>query len=118
MAAHNELGKKGEALALTWLTGHNYRVLHQNWRHSRMEVDIIAEKEMVLHFIEVKCRSNHEFGYPEESVNRKKIQNLLNAADEYLYQYPQWKRIQFDVLSIQVKNENETEFFLIEDVYL
>lgn len=118
MAAHNDLGRKGETLAIKWLTDNGFEILQQNWRHGHFEVDIIASKEMLLHFIEVKSRQTNEFGYPEESVNKKKIQNLLYAADEYLFLFPQWKRIQFDILSITLNKNEPAEFFLIEDIYL
>lgn len=118
MAAHNELGKKGEHLAVAWLLEHGYAPIHKNWRHARAEVDIIATKESVLHFIEVKSRTNEMFGFPEESVTEKKIDNLMMAAEEFLYQFPSWKRIQFDVLSININKNGTVEFFLIEDIYV
>ncbi len=118
MAQHNLTGNQGEALAAIYLTQNGYSILHQNWRHSRWEVDIIAEKEGILHFVEVKTRRTQKFGHPEENVDRKKIQNLINAAEEYLYQQPQWKRIQFDILAITILKDEPVEYFLIEDVYL
>jgi putative endonuclease len=118
MASHNDVGKKGEELAMDWLAGQGYEILHQNWRHSHYEVDIIARKEEVLHFIEVKARRSEKFGYPEDAVDNKKMQNLMNAAEEFLYQFPQWNRIQYDVLSISLKQNGLHEYFLIEDVYL
>ncbi len=118
MAQHNITGNKGEALATTYLMENGYRILHQNWRYSHWEVDIIAEKETILHFFEVKTRLNKKFGNPEDAVDKKKIQNLINAAEEYLYQQPQWERIQFNILSITMLKGEPVEYFLIEDVYL
>lgn len=118
MAEHNRTGNSGEALAVSYLTEKGYAVMHQNWRHSHWEVDIIAEKNGILHFIEVKTRLNKKFGYPEDNVSNKKIQYLINASEEYLYQHPQWQRIQFDILSISILNGEPVEYFLIEDVYL
>jgi putative endonuclease len=118
MAEHNKTGNTGEALAVNYFTQNGYQILHQNWRHSHWEVDIIAVKANVLHFIEVKTRKTKKFGLPEESVTKKKIQNLINAAEEYVYQNPQWKRIQFDILAITILKDEPVEYFLIEDVYL
>ena len=118
MAQHNVTGNTGEALAVRYLQGYGYNMLHQNWRHSHWEVDIIAEKVGVLHFIEVKTRRTKKFGHPEESVGKKKIQNIINASEAYLYQQPQWKRIQFDILSITILKDEPVEYFFIEDVYL
>jgi putative endonuclease len=118
MAEHNKTGSNGEALAADYFSQNEYQILHKNWRHSHWEVDIIAAKANVLHFIEVKTRKTKKYGLPEESVTKKKIQNLINAAEEYLYQNPAWKRIQFDILAITIIKDKPTEFFLIEDVYL
>lgn len=118
MAAHNDKGKLGEQLAVGYFTKLGYHLHHQNWRYRHWEVDMIASKNNVLHFIEVKCRSSDQYGFPEESVTIKKIKHLIDASAEYLYQFPQWKRIQFDVLSIILPAKGEPGYFLIEDVYL
>jgi putative endonuclease len=118
MARHNDLGKEGEELAASWFIHAGYEILHRNWRHSHYEVDIIAVKKNILHFIEVKARRSNVFGYPEESVTKKKMQNLMNAAEEFLLRHPAWKRIQFNVLSILLKQDGKHEYFLIEDVAL
>lgn len=118
MAHHNKTGSLGEGLAADYLAVKGFALLHQNWRHSHWEVDIIVEKDSILHFVEVKTRKTKKFGHPEESVGKKKMQNLINAAEAFVYQNPQWKRIQFDILSITILKDEPVEYFLIEDVYL
>ena len=118
MASHNETGKKGERLAAVWFEKKGYAIMHTNWRHRNLEVDIIATKNNTLHFIEVKAVTTLKFGNPEDKVSEKKIRNLINASAEYLFQSPQWQRIQFDVLSIIMIKDEPVEYFLIEDVYL
>lgn len=118
MAEHNNTGKTGEQLAETFFLEQEYTVLEKNWRYARSEVDIIASKDKVLHFVEVKTRRTKNYGLPEDKVGNKKIQNLINAAEEYLYQHPEWKRIQFDILSIILLKGKAPEFFLIEDIHL
>jgi putative endonuclease len=118
LSKHHITGKKGEALAITYLQQQGFNVLHQNWRYSRYEVDIIAQKDDVLHFIEVKTRRNAQFGTPEESVDEKKISNLMKASEEFQYQHPEWKRVQYDVVSILLHSDGEIEYYFIEDVYL
>ncbi|MFI5155208.1 MAG: YraN family protein [Chitinophagales bacterium] len=117
MSEHLALGKKGEDLASEWLQEKKYNILHRNWRYSHVEVDIIAEKEGVLHFIEVKTRRTTKFGMPEESVDEKKLENLMRAAEEYLFRFPDWERIQYDVLAIHFRGEN-IDYFFLDDVYL
>jgi putative endonuclease len=118
MADHNDTGKTGEALAIEYLEKDGYNLLEKNWRHGKCEVDVIAWKKEVLHFIEVKTRKDQEFGLPEEKVNKKKISNLMKAASEYLYLHPEWKQIQLDILSIKILPGEPIEYFFIEDIYL
>ncbi len=117
MAKHHILGAEGEEMAAQWLLEKGFAVLHRNWRYSYYEIDIIATHENVLHFIEVKTRSNSRYGRPEESVDRKKMLRLMKAATAFQYQHPQWKRIQYDVLSVFIE-PGKTEYFFIEDIYL
>jgi putative endonuclease len=118
MALHHETGRKGERLAEQYLSSMGFKILHRNWRHSRYEIDLIASKENTLHFIEVKTRRNSNFGMPEENVDVKKLEHVMTAAEEFLYQFPEWKIVQYDLLSIILGNENNVEYFFIEDVYL
>jgi putative endonuclease len=118
MAQHNNTGLMGEQMAKEYLLKKGFSILHQNWRHSHWEVDVIASIKNTLHFIEVKTRRTQKFGYPENDVSKKKIENLINASEEYLFLYPQWKLIQFDVLSITIQKNKPVEFFFIEDVYI
>ena len=57
MAEHNELGKKGEKLAIDFLLKNGYKILETNYRFLKAEVDIIAQKDEVLAVVEVKTRS-------------------------------------------------------------
>jgi putative endonuclease len=116
MAKHIKTGRKGEELAREYLAARDYHILELNWRYRHWEVDIIASKNNILHFIEIKTRQSNKYGFPEETVNVKKIKNLIGAAEIYLYRHPEWQRIQFDILSITLTPE--TAYFLIEDVYL
>jgi putative endonuclease len=115
---HNKsTGNKGEQLAAIYLEQNGYTVIERNWRYRFWEVDIIAHKNNKLHFFEIKTRTSDKFGLPEESIGKKKMQNLRNAAEEYQYLHPQWKYIQFDVLAITMQYDEVLEYFLFEDVY-
>lgn len=105
-------------MAAEYLSDKGFQILHQNWRHSHWEVDFIASLKNTLHFIEVKTRRSKKFGYPEEDVTKKKMANLINASEEYLFLNPQWKLIQFDILSITILKNTSPEYFFIEDVYV
>jgi putative endonuclease len=117
MALHNELGVTGEQLAEKFLNGLGYTILERNWRNGNYEIDIVAAKNNILHFIEVKTRRSHKYGFPEEGVDKRKLRCLIFAGDNYLQQHPHWKRIQFDIVAITFKSD-VPEYFMIEDVYL
>ena len=106
MALHNELGKKGEALAAEYLLRNGYRIKAKNWRYLKAEIDIIAQKETVLVIVEVKTRSSIDIATPEESVNKKKIKLLVTAANEYIIQHNLDVEVRFDIISIHKKGEN------------
>ena len=118
MANHNDLGKEGEDLALAWLIDHGFEILFRNWRHSRFEIDIIAKKNDMLHFVEVKSRTSNHYGFPESGVNKKKIRSVFQAVDEFLYLNPSYRDFRIDIISITKPNNGPTEYLLIEDVYL
>jgi len=118
MASHNELGQKGEQLAYAWLVEKGYEILHRNWRYKQYEIDIIALKDNFLHMIEVKTRYASRFGYPEDSVGKKKFKNLKRATNEYLFLNPGYKWIQYNILAITLSRNRDPEFFLLEDVFL
>ena len=118
MASHLEIGRQGEKLAEVYLAEQGYTILHRNWRYGKYEVDLIATKNEMLRFIEVKFRSSSQFGPPEFAVNKKKIRDLLQAIEQFLFLYPQYTDFRLDVLSITQRTGMETDYFLIEDITL
>jgi putative endonuclease len=118
MSSQNQnTGKKGEALAATYLQNMGYTIFDLNWRHHHWELDIIAAIGNTLHFVEVKTRTSLQFGHPEQHISVKKMRHLKNAACHYHYLHPNYKNIQFDVISIMIEPGNEPVIYFIEDVY-
>ena len=112
MAKHNKLGKEGELIAFMFLQKENFRILKTNWRYQKAEVDIIAQKDDFLVFVEVKTRGSKKFGKPEEAIDKKKIALYKDAAEGYLGQYPSEVEIRFDVVSIVIAtDETQIEYF-------
>ena len=100
MAAHNELGKKGEELAAAHLLAEGYAIRHRNWRCAHKELDIVAEKDGLLVVVEVKTRSADFWLEPEMAVNRKKIQRLVTAADAYVRLFNLDSPVRFDIITL------------------
>ena len=117
MATHNDLGKKGEELAVDFLQKNNYKILDRNWRYKKAEVDIITLKNDVLAVIEVKTRSSNYFGNPQDFVNPKKIQLLVEAINEYVTSKDLDVEVRFDIIAI-LKNGNTFEIEHLKDAFL
>lgn len=100
MAQHNELGKKGEQLAVDYLIKNNYTIVECNYRFDKAEVDIIAQKKGTMSIIEVKTRSTTDFGNPQDFVKPKQIQRLVKAVDEYVTVNDLDVEIRFDIIAI------------------
>ncbi|WP_111307829.1 YraN family protein [Confluentibacter sediminis] len=100
MAQHNELGKKGEALAVDFLLKNGYEIIERNYCFDKAEVDIIAQKDDILAIIEVKTRSTADFGNPQDFVKPKQIQQLVKAVDEYVTVNGLDVEVRFDIIAI------------------
>ncbi|MEN3323926.1 YraN family protein [Mariniflexile soesokkakense] len=100
MAQHNELGKKGEQLAVDFLLKNNYEIIERNYRFEKAEVDIIAQKDTILAIVEVKTRSNVDFGNPQDFVKPGQIQRLVKAVDEYVTVNGLNVEVRFDIIAI------------------
>ncbi|MEK7633396.1 MAG: YraN family protein [Patescibacteria group bacterium] len=100
------LGKIGEDLALDYLKSHRFSILEKNFHSKFGEIDIVAEKNHCLYFIEVKTRSNLNHGAPFEAVNKRKIYHIKKAAQYYLLKndYPDYK-LKVGVFSILMMGE-------------
>jgi len=91
-------GNVGEKIAAGFLKKRGYRILETNFRCRTGEIDIVAEKDGCLVFIEVRTKTSVEFGLPEESVTRAKREKLVNTALTYLASHestPETWRIDF-----------------------
>jgi len=117
MSKHNKIGVKGEQIAADFLLNKGYIIVHKNWRSGRREVDIIAHKGDMLVIAEIKTRTSHEFGFPEEAVNRKKQQFLREAANAFMVENPQYRNIRFDIISIMIAGDDIKEIVHFEEAF-
>jgi len=102
MAAHNDLGSKGEQAAAEYLERKGYRILHRNWRMGHRDLDIVAfdEENQVVAIVEVKSRRDNLYAQPEEAVNWQKVRNLTIAAQAYVRRYSISCEIRFDIVTV------------------
>ena len=93
-------GDWGEALAAEYLEARGCRIVEKEWRCRFGEIDLIAEQEGTLLFVEVKLRSNLRYGMPRESVTAKKQEKLRSAALLYLSMHGLDAPARFDVAEV------------------
>ncbi|PYI50350.1 YraN family protein [Paenibacillus flagellatus] len=96
------LGSKGETIAADHLAAEGYRIVDRNWRCPAGEIDLVAEKDGVTVFVEVRSRrETGTFGTPEESVDARKQRRIREVAQMYLYRHKAFdRRTRFDVVAV------------------
>ncbi len=105
-----EFGSLAEKYASEFLRTRNYSILAANYRKPWGEVDLIAEKDRILVFVEVKANSKEIPGFePELRVNRDKVKRIIRAARTYLAdkRYGPEQEWQIDIISITMDKERK-----------
>jgi putative endonuclease len=99
-------GKIGEKIASKYLQKQGYEIICMNYYTKRGEIDIIAKKQNILSFVEVKTRSNFNYGTPREAVNFLKIKHIKTAARIFLLLNKNFinYEINFDVIEVIFRN--------------
>ena len=108
------LGRFGEDIAADHLEKNGYKIVARNLHLSKNELDIIAEDDEYIVFVEVKTRSclypeSGDFGIPSRAVDSKKRGNTVKAARDYLYSYYGGKQPRIDVIEVYIL-ESQSEF--------
>jgi putative endonuclease len=96
MATKDELGKRGEVLAVAHLEAQGFEVVDRNWRCGQGEIDIVARDGAYFVFVEVKTRSSDVFGTPLQAITRDKLARLRRLAAAWCAAHPgshHWIRI-------------------------
>ena len=106
MIAKKVLGNIGEIKSCEYLESAGYLILEKNFRCAFGEIDIIARREDVICFVEVKTRASSSYGEPLESVNPLKTARIRNTASYYLgLKNLNSFEVSFDVISIKVSGK-------------
>lgn len=79
-----QTGRLAEDLAASALKEKNYEILERNYFNRFGEIDIIAKKEGILVFVEVKAKTGGDFGLPEDMISPRKLQRVRNMATIYM----------------------------------
>lgn len=118
MARHNDLGKWGEGVAADYLEQQGYSILERGWRSGHKDIDLIAFKQGILAFVEVKTRKNNAYIQPQQAVDRHKIKLLMTAANRYICNNNIDAEIRFDIVAITGTDYSNYKIEHIEQAFL
>lgn len=116
MKSNISKGKYGENLAKEYLVDKGYKILELNYTTKLGEIDIIALDKGIISFVEVKTRSNKNFGYAYEAVNYKKQRKIINTSIVYI-KHKNIKDIQFRYDIIEIYLEGNIDINHIENAF-
>ena len=103
MSKHNQkVGAWGEETAAAWLAGKGYEVSRRNVRTPYGEIDIVAYKDDVAYFIEVKTLTSSKSFFPEHQITARKLEHMLNSALHFAAEH-NIERWQIDVVAVEGK---------------
>ena len=113
MTGNREKGRFGEQAAADLLVSKGYGIIKRNYYTQSGEIDIIAQKDGVLVFCEVKARRNDEsslqYGRPASAVGKWKQESIAEAAQTYLFEHPTKLLPRIDVIEIYFSTFTDIE---------
>lgn len=115
--SHRKKGTVGENIAVEYLQQQGYTILERNYYYNHGEIDIVAQENETLVFVEVKMRRSARFGEPQESVTPKKQELLRRTAEGYVLE----RNLndidcRFDVVSI-VSGSGEDSILILKNCF-
>lgn len=113
-----EWGKQAEQIVCEYLISKGYTVRERNWRptSSKSEIDLIAQKDDVIAFVEVKARTDKDID-PTEAMTKEKVKNVVRGANTYLLGLDKSYYYRFDVAAVNGSIDDYTLDYL-EDAFL
>jgi len=111
-----EIGNKAEEIAVDFLLKGGYEILERNWYSNHHEIDIVARKNKIVVFVEVKSRASNFIQEPFLAVNRNKQQMLILAANAYIRNRNINDEVRFDIISI-ILTQTATKIEHIENAF-
>lgn len=114
MTTAAETGRAGERAATEYLRRAGYAICALNWRSGHYELDIVARKAGIVHFVEVKTRRTDGLTPPEAAITPQKFRALTRAAVHYLAATGEQGEVQFDLAAVEVMPDGSMEVRLVE----
>ncbi|HET6681831.1 MAG TPA: YraN family protein [Gemmatimonadaceae bacterium] len=99
--ARQEFGELGERVAERWLRRQGWRVLQRRFRNGHRDIDLVAERDGLIAFVEVKARRGEQFGGPVAAVNWRKQRELTRSASVWIDRHGRsGESYRFDVIGV------------------
>ena len=115
--SNQQTGRVGEDIAAKYLTAHGYRVIARNFKARYGELDIVAIKDKILVFVEVKTRLDSTYGTPEEAVTPRKLREIIKTSQYFKMKHPALpEAMRVDVIAIQLASSGGFSVRHIENV--
>ena len=108
-SANKVTGNRGETLAAEYLQKKGYKIIERNFRTRFGEIDIICSDAQTLVFVEVKTKIGHDFGEPEEMVNKRKLSQVKRMGEVYLQDKGVVALCRVDVVAIVLESSGSVE---------
>lgn len=116
--ARLKTGKRGEALALSYVKRQGYKIIEKNYRTGRGEIDIIANDKNCIAFIEIRSGNTEKFGLLEDTIDIKKQNQIIKSALFYIKKYGLEERsCRFDVVCIKNVDSRFPKITLIKNAF-
>ena len=109
-----EIGRRAEAAAAVYLEMRGYTIVEQNWRRPKCEIDIIASKDDIIYFVEVKYRLNDNQGGGLEAITPSKLKHMRYAA-QYWVEESKWQG-EYELAAIELSGPDFTVLSFIDNV--
>ena len=100
MNQRQERGRKGERQAADYLQKKGYRILERNLSSRLGEIDLVAETDETIIFIEVKTGQNDPDFPPSIHFDRQKERKLWQLGKRYLANLPESRNARFDLITV------------------
>ncbi len=110
-----QTGQKAERAAMVYLEMRGYKVLEQNWRRPRCEIDIIAQKGKTIFFVEVKYRRDYEQGGGLEAITATKLKQMQYAAQMWVEE-TEWSG-SYQLSGIEIAGKEFAVMSFMDNVY-
>jgi len=106
---NRKTGQSGEKIAAEYLSGKNYKIVERNFSTRFGEIDIICYDGNILVFVEVKTKIGHDFGEPEEMINKNKLGRVRRMGEWYMTEKKLDCPCRVDVVAVVLDKDNKVE---------